>query len=64
LAAGSSTFTEASVAYSMSKRTSVKASFGQVNDAFNTYSAASATYGLAGGFTTNTQTRVGLYHSF
>jgi|GEM_PF-1984512 len=63
-ASGSSTFTEASVAYSLSKRTSIKASFGQVNDAFNAYSAASTNYGLAGGFTSNTQSRVGLFHSF
>jgi len=63
-ASGASTFTEASVAYSLSKRTSIKASFGQVNDAYNAYSAASANYGLNGGFTSNTQSRVGLFHSF
>jgi predicted porin len=68
-ASGSATYTEASVAYSLSKRTSVKASFGNVNDSFNTIAGTAAAntaagLGLAGGFTTNSQTRVGLYHSF
>jgi predicted porin len=67
-ASGSATYTEASAAYALSKRTSIKTSFGQVNDSFNTIAnanASNATYGLAGGtFGTNTQTRVGLYHSF
>jgi len=64
---GTSTFTEASVAYALSKRTSLKASFGQVNDQFvalaNNYSS-NAAYGLSSGFTQNCEYRVGLYHSF
>ena len=61
---GTATYSEASVAYDLSKRTSIKASFGVVNDAFNSLAVANATYGLAGGFTTTTQSRVGLFHSF
>ena len=75
--AGTSTFTEASVGYSLSKRTTLKASFGMVNDAGvayanggNTVGASSATpalnaaYGLTQGLTQNGEYRVGLYHSF
>jgi hypothetical protein len=76
-AAGTSTFTEASVGYSLSKRTSLKASFGVTNDAGvayanggNTVGTSSATpslntnYGLTQGLTQNGEYRVGLYHSF
>jgi hypothetical protein len=72
-ALGSATWTEASVGYSLSKRTTLKASFGQANDSAVALSNASAlastggvvnAYGLTGGLTTNTQSRVGLTHTF
>ena len=74
-AAGTATWTEASVAYSLSKRTSLKASFGTVNDAAVGYAQATAasqtnatnSYGLQGAnySTANeSQTRVGIFHSF
>jgi len=75
-ATGNGTWTEASIAYSLSKRTTIKASFGVVNDAAVAYAqsggALTATgggtiYGLQGAnYTTanESQTRVGLFHSF
>jgi len=64
--AGSSSFTEASVSYALSKRTSVKASFGATNDAGVAYANnfANSTYGTTGGLAQNCQYRVGLFHSF
>ena len=65
---GAATYTEGSVAYALGKRTSVKASFGQVNDSYNAISNASVAtsnpYGLSGGFTQTSESRIGIYHSF
>ena len=63
---GNAFYNEESVSYSLSKRTAIKASFGQINDAAaaNANSFANATYGTTGGLVANTQTRVGLFHSF
>ena len=55
---GNASFTEASVAYALSKRTSLKASFAQVNDAYNTY-AANTGYGASNG-----EYMIGLFHNF
>jgi hypothetical protein len=55
---GNASWTELGVNYALSKRTSVKASFGGVNDAFNTYAAN------VGPYAATTQSRVGLFHSF
>jgi len=67
-ALGTSTWTEASVGYALSKRTSLKASFGMVNDAGVAYANAPASlagnYGLTQGLMQNCQYRVGLFHSF
>jgi len=67
-ALGSATWTEASVGYSLSKRTTLKASFGQANDSAvaisNTSAGGANPYGLTGGLTTNSQYRVGLTHTF
>jgi len=64
-ASGTATFTEASVAYALSKRTSVKASFGMVNDQgvalANNFTTA---YPTTEGLVQNCQYRVGLFHSF
>jgi len=69
---GNAFYNEESVSYNLSKRTVIKASFGQINDA----AAANATnwggaggpnnavYGTTGNLVSNTQTRVGLFHSF
>jgi len=61
------TWTEASAAYAVSKRTTLKASFGALNDAAvakaNGYSSAS-TYGLSTGLAQNCEYRVGIFHSF
>jgi len=64
--AGSSSWTEESVDYALSKRTSLKASFAQTNDAGLFYAnAAPNGYGLSNsGLIQNCQYRVGLYHSF
>jgi len=63
--AGSASWTEESVDYALSKRTSLKASFAQTNDAGVSYAnAGAAGYGLTTGLTQNCQYRVGLYHSF
>jgi len=64
---GTSVWTEASVAYAMSKRTSLKASFAQTNDAGVAYANAgngAQNYGLTQGLMQNCEDRVGLYHSF
>jgi len=62
------TWTEASVGYALSKRTSLKASFGAINDAAvantNTGLASAATYGYGTGLTQNCEYRIGLFHSF
>jgi len=55
---GTSNFTEGSIGYALSKRTTLKASFAQVNDNFNAYAGNTA----AGA--TNGEYRVGLFHSF
>jgi predicted porin len=65
---GTATYTDFAVAYSLSKRTSLKASFGTVNDAFVAYSTANA-YGQTvlspvTADSSNQQTRIGLFHSF
>jgi len=65
---GNAFYNEESISYSLSKRTTLKASFGQINDAAaanaNTAAAGANPYFLSGGFTQNNQTRVGLFHSF
>ena len=75
-AAGNGTWTEASVAYSLSKRTTLKASFASVNDAAVAYAQAGGAMTATGGGTiyglqganystaNETQTRVGIFHSF
>ena len=65
---GTATYTDFAVSYALSKRTSLKASFGNVNDAFVAYSTANA-YGQTAlapvtADSSNSQTRVGLFHSF
>ena len=67
-AQGTADWTEASIAYNLSKRTSLKASFGQINDAAlhyaQTYSGNSV-YALSGSnFVQDSQSRIGLFHSF
>jgi hypothetical protein len=70
---GTATFTEASVSYALSKRTSLKASFGAGNDAFVALAnqTANANYGTVGtgnantlGLTQNCESRIALSHSF
>jgi len=76
-AAGDATWTEGSVDYALSKRTSLKLSMAQTNDAGVGYAGATASatavagsaqsnygYGLTGGLVQNCEYRVGLYHSF
>jgi predicted porin len=74
-AQGTATYTDFAVAYSLSKRTSLKASFGTVNDAFVAYSkpnpygqtvlgTGTAPFGAATADISNQQTRIGLFHSF
>ncbi|NVO04813.1 MAG: porin [Rhodoferax sp.] len=65
---GAGTYSDIAISYALSKRTSIKTSFGTVNDAFIAYSTANA-FGqtnLATSATgsTNNQTRVGIFHSF
>ena len=70
---GTATYSDIAVAYSLSKRTTFKASFGSVNDAFVAYSKVNG-YGQtalvdAGGArvspdVSNNQYRIGLFHSF
>jgi predicted porin len=67
-AQGTATYTDFAVAYNLSKRTSLKASFGTVNDAFVAYSTPNA-YGdtvlsAKTADSSNQQTRIGLFHSF
>lgn len=67
-AAGTATYSDIAVSYNLSKRTSVKASFGAVNDAFVAYSKANA-YGQTvltptTADSSNNQYRIGLFHSF
>lgn len=66
--AGTATYSDIAVAYNLSKRTSLKASFGTVNDAFVAYSKANA-YGQTqltptSADSSNSQSRIGLFHSF
>jgi len=61
---GDSTWTEASVDYALSKRTSFKVSMAQTNDAGVRYAVASAANNNVGGLVQNCEYRVGLYHSF
>ena len=63
---GSAQWTEASISYALSKRTSLKASFAQTNDAGVAYANAgnAAAYGLTNTLVQNNETRVGLFHSF
>jgi len=65
-ASSTATFSEASIAYALSKRTSLKASFGQGNDQFvaNANAFPAAGYSMVSGLTSNCEYRVGLYHSF
>jgi len=55
---GNASWTEAAIGYALSKRTSLKASFGLVNDTYNAYAGNTA----AGA--TNGEYRIGLFHSF
>jgi hypothetical protein len=55
---GNSQWTELGVGYALSKRTSIKASFGAVNDNFNVYAKNTGAYAA------NSQSRLGLFHSF
>jgi hypothetical protein len=52
--------TEAAVKYDLSKRTSLKASYGNLNDA----ALSNAGYTLDSAYVSNSQYRVGLFHSF
>jgi len=63
---GDGTWTEASVDYALSKRTSLKVSMAQVNDAAASYAVTGlSSYGLnSAAVNTNCEYRVGLYHSF
>jgi len=63
---GTANWTEASVAYALSKRTSLKASFAQTNDAGVAYANAGSAvnYGLTNTLTQNCEYRIGLYHNF
>jgi len=65
---GTATYSDIAVAYSLSKRTTLKASFGAVNDAFVAYSTAN-NYGQTvltptSADSSTSQSRIGLFHSF
>jgi len=55
---GNASWTEAAVGYALSKRTTLKASFGLVNDTFNSYAGNTASGA------TNVEYRFGIFHSF
>lgn len=66
-AQGTATYSDIAIGYSLSKRTTLKASFGTVNDAFITYATAGlGRTNLATSATgsTTSQSRIGLFHSF
>jgi len=65
---GDATWTEGSIDYALSKRTSLKVSMAQTNDAGVSYAGGATStlqsYGLTTGLVQNCEYRVGLYHSF